>query len=60
MDVFPTAALPHNTNLTAFFVTFFVRTLGYFLVVYSLFLLEKKHIFFFKEFYILFILLYKL
>lgn len=28
MDVFPTAAFPHKTNLTAFLVLFLVSTLG--------------------------------
>jgi len=28
IEVFPTAALPHKTSLTAFFVLFFVKTFG--------------------------------
>ena len=42
MDVFPTAALPHSTSLTAFFMLPFVNTLGCDYV--DDFLELKKHI----------------
>lgn len=46
MEVFPTAALPHRTNLTAFLVLFFVKTLGCLSVAFVFDGPDPKHIYF--------------